>query len=74
MQLVPRLCIKGLVIALMAAALPADATGQTRDELVRGDRDRWASDDQWYYDDLQEGIAAALEQNKPLMVVLRCIP
>ena len=50
------------------------ADAQTRDEKVRQDRAELLTDDSWYYDDLDAGLAAAKEQSKPLMAVLRCIP
>ena len=65
--------IAGLFILLTAVSLRV-AAQQTRDEKVREDRRLLAEDQSWYYDDLQAGIAEAAKLNKPLMVVLRCIP
>lgn len=47
---------------------------QTRDEKVLRDRESVTSDGTWYYDDIEKGFEAAAESNKPLMVVIRCIP
>ena len=51
-----------------------NGSAQTRDQKVRSDRDQLIKDLSWYYDDLDKGITAAEKMNKPLMVVLRCIP
>ena len=59
-----------VVLQLQQAML----SGQTRDEKVRNDRDELKDDDSWYYDDLETAIGVARQENKPLMVVLRCIP
>jgi len=62
------------LIALIAMLFQASCFGQTRDEQVLSDRESLKDDDNWYYDDLQSGLKTARAQNKPLMVVLRCIP
>ena len=54
--------------------LGTTASAQTRDEQVRTDRENLVKDLTWYYDDLDKGLAAAKRKNKPVMVVLRCIP
>ncbi len=46
----------------------------TREEKVRGDREKVLSEGYWIYNDFQKGIAEAKETGKPLLVVLRCIP
>lgn len=47
---------------------------QTRDEMVLGDRDALSTDDFWIYDDFEKAAEIAKAKNKPLMIVLRCIP
>jgi hypothetical protein len=67
--------IAGLaVFGLTAILSPMPANAQTRDEKVRQDRADLLDDEFWYYDDLDTGLAAAKQQQKPLMAVLRCIP
>lgn len=63
-----------MVCGLIGFGLNGVLWSQTRDELVRGDRERLQEDSSWYYNDLQSGLAAASESGQPLMVVLRCIP
>ena len=67
------LAFTGFCTAVACLAVAATAQ-QTRDEMVRGDRQALLDDDSWYYDDLDAGWQAARESGKPLMVVLRCIP
>lgn len=67
-----RMIIAAALIAILFTQAPA--FGQTRDEQVRNDRQQLKDDSAWYYDDLQSGLQAAAAVNKPLMVVLRCIP
>ncbi|QDV33182.1 Trx7/PDZ domain-containing (seleno)protein [Tautonia plasticadhaerens] len=62
-------------LALAAVVLSAvPAVAQDRATRVRGDRDTFAESLTWIYNDLGEGMAAAREQDKPLMAVVRCIP
>lgn len=60
------------VAFVLAAALTASA--QDRETKVRGDRERVEADERWIYNDLPRAIATAREEDKPLLVVLRCIP
>ena len=60
-----------------AALLGQSATvshAQTREEKVKQDRAHVESTGYWIYNDLEQGFQAAKESNKPLLVVLRCIP
>jgi hypothetical protein len=61
----------GLVLASSAVGA---ARAQDRETKVRNDRKQLAEDDTWVYNDLERGIAAARAAQKPLLVVLRCIP
>src|SRR5690349_10089446 len=53
-----------------ADRLPA----QDRDTKVRNDRKTFEASHDWIYNNLDEGIRAAKAADKPLFVVLRCIP
>jgi hypothetical protein len=55
---------------LCAAALVA----QTREEKVRNDKAKVEAAGFWIYNDLAKGIAEAKQSDRPLVVVLRCIP
>ncbi|MGB7346246.1 MAG: Trx7/PDZ domain-containing (seleno)protein [Pirellulaceae bacterium] len=60
-----------LVLALL---IPAIASAQTREEKVRGDREKVTAEGFWIYNDLPAAFAQAKTENKPMIVVLRCIP
>ena len=47
---------------------------QTRLEKVLGDREKFIEDGSWIYQDLPAAMKAAEAEDKPLMVILRCIP
>jgi hypothetical protein len=55
---------------LATVRLPA----QDRDTKVRNDRKAFQESTAWIYNNLTEGIQAARAADKPLFVVLRCIP
>ena len=72
-----RICKLGLVlVGLTLFTFPSTALAQkqTRDEMVIEDRQALLNDEFWIYDDLDEAFQVAKKENKPLMVVLRCIP
>ena len=70
-----RFAIGLLTVPLLILQIQTEATrAQTRDEKVRKDRAALKDDKSWYYDDLESAIKVAKNENKPLMVVLRCIP
>ncbi len=63
------------VLAVCAGLLTTTlALGQSREEKVRADRDKVESDGFWIYNDLQQAFQQARDENKPIIVVLRCIP
>ena len=64
--------IRFLIPLLLLSA--SVALGQTRDEKVRGDREKVTKDGFWIYNDLPAAFNQAKAQNKPIIVVLRCIP
>ncbi|MDA7503568.1 PDZ domain-containing protein [bacterium] len=47
---------------------------QTREEKVRGDREKVVSEGFWIYNNLPEAFKQAQATGKPIVVVLRCIP
>ena len=59
-----------LGLILLSTPLPA----QDRDAKVRNDRKAFGASRDWIYNDLGEGVRAAKESKKPLLVVFRCIP
>ncbi|MFT5410715.1 MAG: hypothetical protein ACI8XO_001818 [Verrucomicrobiales bacterium] len=60
---------------LLTLAISLSSTAaQTRDEMVRKDLSDLKDDPIWTYNDLDAGLAEAQRANKPLFVVLRCIP
>src|SRR5687767_15445976 len=58
---------------LMLPALTALAA-EDRATKVRNDKEQYANDDRWVYNDLAKGIDEARKTNKPILVVFRCIP
>jgi len=61
----------GFGIALLSTGVCA---AQSRLEKVLADREKFIEEGSWVYQDLPAARRTAKEQNKPLMVVLRCIP
>lgn len=49
-------------------------SAQERKEKVLKDREEVSKDDLWFYNDFSEARAVAEKENKPMLVVLRCIP
>ena len=47
---------------------------QTREQKVRGDKAKVEAAGFWIYNDLPRAFAEAKQSNKPLLVVMRCIP
>ncbi|MFN9988307.1 MAG: thioredoxin family protein, partial [Pirellula sp.] len=45
-----------------------------REKAVRDDQKSLSNDTRWLYNDLETGFDAAKKLNKPLLVVLRCVP
>ncbi len=64
------------VVGLFGALLTSCPNGlaQTREEKVRGDREKVESDGFWIYNDWKRAQAEAVRTGKPIIVVLRCIP
>ena len=64
----PSTTLLGLVL------LSSPLLAQDRDAKVRNDRQAFGASRDWIYNDLGEGVRAAKGNNKPLLVVFRCIP
>src|SRR5262245_16403736 len=66
---------KWLLIALwLFIAGNLAAQQPTREEKVRGDKAKVEAAGFWIYNDLPKAFAGAKKTNKPLVVVLRCLP
>ena len=50
------------------------ASAQSREAKVLGDKRKFESLGLWYYNDLDSAFVEAAKSEKPLLVVLRCIP
>lgn len=61
----------GLELVLMLAS---GAFAQTREQKVRDDKKKAETTGYWHYNNLAQGISQAKADNKPLIVVLRCLP
>lgn len=59
---------------LALCLVPSTVRAQDRETKVRSDRERIEGEGYWIYNDLQAGFDEAAKSNKPLLVVIRCIP
>jgi hypothetical protein len=66
----PRYQLALIVVMCFAAGVAA----QDRKTKVLNDRDTFAKNEVWLYNDLDEAFAEAKKSKKPLLVVLRCVP
>ena len=66
--------MRTLPILLGLVLLSSPLLAQDRDTKVRNDRKAFGASKDWIYNDLGEGVRAAKEAGKPLLVVFRCIP
>lgn len=62
------------IVCCVLLLAPSLALAQSREEKVRGDRERVLNEGFWIYNDLETGFDQARRTGKPLLVVLRCIP
>jgi serine protease Do len=61
--------------ALLCIAIPAlAATVKDRAGAVRDDKAAMQGNARWIYNDVQKGFLEAKWRNKPILVVLRCVP
>jgi serine protease Do len=63
-----------LVSTWLLIAGTLSAQQPTREQKVRGDKAKVEATGFWIYNDLPRGFAEAKKTNKPLLVVLRCLP
>jgi serine protease Do len=66
-----------LLAAVLGASLlvsDVQAQPQSREQKVRGDREKLLGLDDWYYNDLEAAKTEARRTGRPLLVILRCIP
>ena len=68
-----RLLLAVCSLAWISTSLIAE-TVKDREGAVRGDKAKMENDARWLYNDLESGFAEAKRTNKPLLVVLRCVP
>lgn len=69
-----RLLLTFTLILVTAATSVAAQEKKTRDQKVREDREKVTSEGFWIYNDLPRAFEVAKKNDKPLLVVLRCIP
>ena len=69
-----RIILTVATIVLIAATSVSAQEKKTRDQKVREDRQKVTSEGFWIYNDLPRAFAVAKETDKPMLVVLRCIP
>jgi serine protease Do len=61
------------LFVLIALAMPATAQNP-REKKVRGDKQKVEADGYWIYNDLPKAFTEAKQSDRPMVVVLRCIP
>ena len=62
------------IVLLATSSLLHAETVKDREGAVRADRAQMENDGRWIYNDIDRGFAEAAKSNKPLLVVLRCVP
>jgi hypothetical protein len=63
-----------LFLAPLTGFTAPQGTVPDREGAVRQDKAAHENDARWIYNDYERGFAEAKKQNKPLLVVLRCVP
>lgn len=63
-----------LFTTLILGSVVVPAVGQTREEIVRGDKQKVEAEGFWMYNDIPEALQEAERTGKPIVVVLRCLP
>jgi len=67
--------MRSLSLVLLLVIIPANSWGQTtREQKVRDDKQKNEASGFWHYNNFAKGIEDAKITNKPIMVVLRCLP
>lgn len=60
---------------LLVILLAATAVGQNqRETTVRADKKNIEADESWIYNELEFGRAQAKADDRPLLVLIRCLP
>lgn len=62
------------LLAVLMVPLLQNAHGQSREEIVRGDKAKVEAEGFWMYNDIPGAFAEARRTGKPIVVVLRCLP
>ncbi len=58
-----------------SSAMNRSAVAQNqREQVVKQDKQKVSQDESWYYNDLDKAFAAARKENKPLLILVRCVP
>lgn len=66
--------MRSLILLVCWLGFISIATGQTRDEIVRSDKEKVQREGFWIYNDIPTAMQQAKESGKPILVVLRCLP
>jgi len=69
-----RLAFLSLTLSFCTITLLSQASAQTRQQKVLGDKLKFEATGSWFYNDLEKGFEAAERLKQPMLVVLRCIP
>ena len=69
----PRLMLT-LAVVLLTSVSVAAQQNKTRDQMVREDREKVTTKGFWIYNDFEAATEKAKQSEKPILVVLRCIP
>ncbi len=62
------------LIGLAVSTVASPCAAQERELKVRGDQARILKEGYWIYNDLAKGLEQGKQQNKPVLVIFRCIP
>jgi hypothetical protein len=63
-----------LAFSTVLLVLSAPCWGETREEIVRGDKEKVEREGFWMYNDIPGAFEEAKRTGKPIVVVLRCLP
>ncbi|WP_233903084.1 Trx7/PDZ domain-containing (seleno)protein [Stieleria maiorica] len=70
MRILSSLTLAPTLVLALATTLPA----QTREEIVRSDKEKVQREGFWMYNDIPGAFEEAKRTGKPIVVVLRCLP
>lgn len=66
--------MRHLSVLLLLLCGTSTSLSQTREEIVRGDKEKVLRDGFWMYNDIPGAFEKASQTGKPIVVVLRCLP